>query len=183
MPSMRTCAMRYPILFEIPVYYCKGEKSLADRAKAEDRIKRKTEESCRRGGQLSPAAEKQMYVAVRYAIERFRQWQWPYWKYNEVIGWLSVDISRTQIRAEVFKWEYKRFDRRSRKIYELVDHRKLLARLVSGSDFGRLHEKLIDRIQSYVKATFPKGAWADVSMLENLGPFINWERLISSAPP
>lgn len=172
--------MHYPILFEIPVYYRTPEKSLADREQAEEGIKQSTKDGWKSLGPLSTEAERRMDRAIQDELDRFERDEWPYWKYNEIIAWFSVNIGPMQIRAELSTWEHKRYDRRSRKVYRFIDGGAISMNIFPDADYSRLHEKLIDQIRSCVKRAFGKKAWADVSTLENLGPYIDWDALIAS---
>ena len=102
------------------------------------------------------------------------------WKYNEIIGYISIRSGLNQIKAEYWFINAKRIGRRTvRKIYEYRD--KAFEIWVKSQDtsidiFNEIREKLL-----YLKKRRPfKGRYIDLESFDNIGPYLDWKEFVKS---
>ena len=102
------------------------------------------------------------------------------WQFNEVVGYLRVHLLGTQVRAEHWSVPRKRVVRTRRKTLEYVSH-KLVSETelpVHGTN-AEILSSVLAHVERCRVAVAPRVL--DTTLLENLGPLLNWRKLVAGA--
>ena len=102
------------------------------------------------------------------------------WKYNEIIGFISIRSGLNQIKAEYWFINAKRIDRRTvRKIYEYRD--KVFEIWVNSQDSSiDIFNEIRDELFLLEKRKPFTGRYIDLETFDNIGPYLNWKELVKS---
>ncbi len=101
------------------------------------------------------------------------------WLYNEIIGFVRLFFFFNEIRGEYFQVEAKRIVRTRRKSFLPIGYEETYPeRIPQGSSNQQIFQlilKFLGRIQHEKKL---KNRYVDTSILENIGPHVNWNALL-----
>jgi hypothetical protein len=102
------------------------------------------------------------------------------WQFNEIVGYLRVHIVGTQVRAEYWRVRAKRIVRTRNKIFEHKYHKLVPeTELPVGAGNAAIYSAILKHIEACREALRPR--YLDTSALEQLGPYVDWSRLINAA--
>ena len=152
--------------FEVPIYRC----SLGDHAAALEH------EQARYLGPLEALlhTEPHQYEMARRRFQADRGYPW---RYNEVVGWIRLYVLGDQIRGDVWLAEEKRLTRRGPRSFRCRGKAieiQLWPEDLSHVIFG----KILSEISALRKQLLFRRRHIDVACLQQIGPFIDWRRLL-----
>jgi hypothetical protein len=101
------------------------------------------------------------------------------WRYNQMIGCIRLQISKSRVRACIYRRKGKRFTRSMRGLFECADERDIYY-TNPRSKKEDIFSKLLHELRNLKNHPVLRGRHVDIECFENLGPFVDWERLFKS---
>gem|GEM_PF-946308 len=101
------------------------------------------------------------------------------WQFNEIIGFIRLYFFFSQIRGQYWRVRAKRITRTRKKLFDFFDHKVTFEEEVpEGSTNHQIYsliQKYLARAQNEPRV---KRFYVDISVLENVGPYIDWNTLM-----
>jgi len=161
-------------LFEIPVYRSsteKFEKELHDKA-----------DTYMLSNPLESYEEHYDKVTAKNKFEALRNWYihhigYP-WKFNEIVGYVLLNIDREIFTGELFLNEKKRIVQNSKGkiVYKAEAFRFDVNPTMTDKE---IFDKVLVELKLLNKKGNTKGRYIDTNRFETVGKFINWQDLFS----
>jgi hypothetical protein len=156
-------------LFEIPIYRVGPETFKDELQKELDRI-------CNPltlFENLFPKNAKDKYEAHRHKLELHIGYLW---KFNEIIGWVLLNIDGGIFSGELFYKEGKRITKGSKsKInYRGEGFRFDIIEQMSDLD---IYSRIVIELKGLAKKSDTKGRYIDTNRFETVGKYINWRKM------
>ncbi len=101
------------------------------------------------------------------------------WKYNEIIGYISLYVLGTQIRGEYYAVDSRRVVKTRKKIFKLKSLK--LADEVE-IPLSQTSEAIYNAVFSYInkcRKELPSKFFIDTSTFESMGKYIDWKKLMN----
>lgn len=100
------------------------------------------------------------------------------WRYNEIIGWISLYITPTkQIRGDLYMARGKRFSEKSKKLFEF--HETIIKHTVFLNDSDQnIYNELLDTLNIMRKEDWMCNYFLDIEPFCAIGPHIKWGDVI-----
>ncbi|MES2266150.1 MAG: hypothetical protein V4520_05295 [Bacteroidota bacterium] len=161
-------------LFEIPVYRStteKFEKELENKA-----------DTYMLSNPLESYEEHYDKVTAKNKFDALRQWYKSHigypWKFNEIVGYVLLNIDREIFTGELFLNEKKRIVQNSKGkiVYKTEAFRFDVDPTMTDKE---IFVKILSELKSLNKQGATKGRYIDTNRFEAVGKFINWQDLFS----
>ncbi len=122
---------------------------------------------------LFPKNAKAKYEAHRHELELHISYQW---KFNEIVGWVLLNIDRQIFSGELFYKEGKRIIKGSKsKInYNGESFRFDIEEEMSDHD---IYFRILAELKDLTKKPILKGRYIDTNRFETVGKYINWKKM------
>lgn len=102
------------------------------------------------------------------------------WKYNEVIGWISLYITISQIRGDLYMAKGERFSGRSKKQFELRE--TIIKCEVTKFDTDNdIYKELLEELRDTQKENWMRNYVLDIGPFLAIGPHVKWRDVIFAA--
>ena len=156
-------------LFEIPVYRVNPQSFEKELQRELDRICNPLELF----ENLFPKNSKQKYEAHRHELELHIGYLW---KFNEIVGWLLLNIDREIFSGELFYKEGKRIMKGSKsKInYHGEGFRFEIKEEMTDLD---IYSQILTELRNMSKKSVTKSRYIDTNRFETVGKYIRWRKL------
>ncbi|HEX7904942.1 MAG TPA: hypothetical protein VF487_13790 [Chitinophagaceae bacterium] len=156
-------------LFEIPVYRVSPNSFENELQKELDRI-------CNPltlFENLFPKNSKEKYEAHRHELELHIGYLW---KFNEIVGWVLLNIDKEIFSGELFYKEGKRIMKGSKsKInYRGESFRFDIVEEMTDLD---IYSRILTELKGLTKKSVTKGRYIDTNRFETIGKYINWRKM------
>lgn len=101
------------------------------------------------------------------------------WRYNEIIGYIRLYFFGDQVRGEWWRVSAKRVTKSRKKQFEWQTWKLTYERRIDAkSTSAEIYQTVLEYIDSCKQELKP---WhIDTSLLETIGPYVNWKALVSS---
>lgn len=147
--------MKEIILFDIPIYRCSVNK-YAD--------------------EIKEIKDKHIRSMEAIGLSPMQSFDFPSWRYNEIVGWVNISIWNNRIRAEywlvkqrIMKWlRRKEFQAKGKLFVHHLRHKNM-----SSVD---IYNALRQKLTSSFEELFPK-YYLDITTFDNIGPSLDWTEL------
>lgn len=97
------------------------------------------------------------------------------WQFNQIIGYIRLQFDGTQILGEWWKVDAKRVTRTGRKVFVMVDWKVVdEEEIPKGSTSTQIYDLILLYLERAQHEKL-KGYYIDTSVLERIGPHVNWE--------
>lgn len=138
-----------PIFFEIPIYRCSKKVH-----------------------GLETEIEEKKWASV----DNFHQFSWYAWKYNEIIGYLNLNIFGSQLRIDIWFVDKKRFNRGIlKKKFKL--HGKVFEKVIPrNKSSNEIFEFIIKNLIEINKSNYKRFHF-DLRTFKVVGQFVDWVEL------
>ena len=160
------------ILFDVPIYRLTKKEY-------ESRQEASVEKDLSDDGPYVEEMYRRNPAKRRLMKERFRMAYGGPWQFNEISGFIRLYFFFTQIRGEYWCIDSQRITRTRRKVFICLDHKVTYEEEVPK---GASNEQIFQVILKYLTRAKAerrlKGRYLDTSVLERIGPHINWGALI-----
>jgi len=101
------------------------------------------------------------------------------WKFNEIIGWITIHLTDRIILGEIFLKKTERITKSSKAKFSFYDSGFKISYNKNKSN-KEIYEQILKSIDSIQMAEKFRKRHIDKSIFETLGPFINWNKLYES---
>jgi hypothetical protein len=165
---MKRAAGETPI-FEVPMYWCSDDdfsrRYTRDLKAYMDRFER----------EISLPLSRSTRMNLEDSF--WRRYVAP-WKFNQIVGWLTIYILGSQVRADVWFVNAKRFGRKLRKKHFSLFGKAFEVHTRPTETSATIFASLLEELRDYEKSHSWRRVVLDLECLQNLGPLVNWRRLI-----
>jgi hypothetical protein len=166
-------------IFDVPVYRIERSQYYKD-------LNLHIERTLFSGDQFQNEQKKKFYSKYpenkRSIEEHIRDSYGGAWDYNEIIGWIKLHFLGNQIRGEYWKVKSKRIVRTRKKLFEWYTW-KLAPEMEIPENSN--NAKIFTLIKKYLaecsKEKEIKGRHLDTSILDHVGPYIDWRSLLNKS--
>lgn len=162
--------------FDVPVYRLCEERYYRDMEQHIDNVMFPPEDqlsnALREMDRINPSENDAArgHVATKYGGS---------WQFNEIVGYIRLFFLGSQVRGEYYASGQKRICRTRRKIFQLKS-----LNLAPEIEIGDLTSNvaILDAVLEYLSHCRKelKGRYVDSELLDNLGPFIDWQSVLRS---
>ena len=152
-------------LFEIPVYRL-------DPTSFEKELQKKLDKICNpltMFENLFPKNAKEKYQAHRHELELHIGYPW---KFNEIIGWVLLNIDRNIFSGELFYKEGKRIMKGSKQKINYKGESFRFDVTNSMTDLD-IYSHILTELRGLTKMKNTKGRYIDIHRFETIGKYIN----------
>ncbi|MEO9211166.1 MAG: hypothetical protein ABI208_08705 [Ginsengibacter sp.] len=158
-------------LFEIPVYRL-------DPASFENELQKELNRRCNpltTFENLFPKNSKEKYDVHRRELEFHISYPW---KFNEIIGFVLLNIDREIFSGEVFYKEGKRVVRGSK---SKINYKEEAFRFDITDEMTDLdiYSRILTDLKGMTKKKITKGRYIDTHRFETVGKYINWRKMFA----
>jgi len=158
------------IFFDVPVYRLSREKYETAQENYVSKENAEASDDCREYYCRSPAAKADMEAHLRLAYGG------P-WLFNEIVGYIRLYFLGTQVRGEYWRVNKKHVVRSRTKVmawrhWKVTHEEETPPKGTSRVVFACI-KKYLERAQAEIAPRF-----IDTSVLESIGPFVNWSSLL-----
>jgi hypothetical protein len=156
-------------LFEIPIYRVTPDAFDYELQKELDRISN----PLTLFENLFPENSKEKYDAHRHELELYIGYLW---KFNEIIGWVLLNIDKEIFSADLFYKEGKRIAKgsKSKIIYKGESFRFDILEEMTDLD---IYLSILIELKGLTKKSITKGRYIDIIRFETIGKHINWRKM------
>ena len=158
-------------IFEIPIYRLSNNEFIKELK--DEVIKTARYHSVESMEELFPGKGKSRYERLLSEIETEKGYQW---KFNEIIGWLTLHYNDNYIFGEIFLNNSKRITKKSRAKIDFYDL-GFKFKIPENESNKNIYESIFNNIKSLEKNSKLKKRYIDTSIFETIGKHINWENL------
>ena len=158
-------------LFEIPIYRLDPKAFVIELEKKLDKI-------CNPLAMfenLFPNNSKEKYDAHRHGLELHIGYPW---KFNEIIGWVSLNIEREIFSGELFYREGKRISKGSKSKINYYGEVFRFDIIDEMTDLD-IYLRIVTELKGVNKKTVTKRRYIDINRFETVGKYINWKKLFA----
>ncbi len=161
--------IEYNSLFEIPIYRIDPDAFINELQKYLD----KTCQPITSFEEYFPKNAKEMYDSHRYQYELHIGYPW---KFNEIIGWVLLNIDREIFSGELFYKKGKRIYKGSK---SKITYRGEAFRfnIEDGITDLEIYSRIILKLKGLSKKSITRGRYIDTNRFETVGKFVNWKKL------
>jgi hypothetical protein len=159
--------------FDVPVYRLPEDRYYANRKRYVDGLMY--------GGTPAFAqSQRELYAEhpdLRIADEgRFSIYYGGAWDFNEIVGFIRLHFLGTQLRGELWMVNRKRIVRTRRKLFKYRTHKVVYETdIPPHASNQEIYEQVLKYLQRAAKELRPRHI--DTTMLETIGPFVDWNAL------
>ena len=100
------------------------------------------------------------------------------WKFNEIVGWLTLHLNHEVVFGEIFLKDAKRINKNSSKKIKFHDC-GFKIRFDQNRSNKELFDQISEKIDELSKSKLLKKRHIDKLKFETIGPFIDWKKLYS----
>lgn len=124
---------------------------------------------------MFPNNFQEKYNAHRHEIELHIGYPW---KFNEIIGWVLLNIDGEIFSGELFYKEGKRVTKgsKSKVVYNSEAFRFDIFKEMNNIT---IYSKILTELKALNKKSLTKGRFIDTSRFETVGEYINWKKLFA----
>jgi hypothetical protein len=158
---------------DIPVYRLAQERYYAERESHIERLMYPPNDPWSEQARELHKRDPRLYIPFRDHLERSYGGMW---RFNEIVGYIRVHFFGSQIRGEYFSVIKKRMVRTRRKVFEYRTHKLAPEISVPAKASSEEIFKLVKQYVADCRQELP-GRQIDETMLDVLGPYIDWHRL------
>jgi hypothetical protein len=153
---------------EIGMYRCSEQQHLERMSEAEQR--------------LTTQAKSSEHV-TRILTEHFANHDWTPWLYNQVVGWLRIYVYPKKAHCSAcISGEYYAVD--SKRLSASLKNKRFLwaaeafAVVMESETEAEIFNRITKEIQCWAKSERIRKITLDLTTWNNVGPFIDWERIL-----
>jgi hypothetical protein len=122
---------------------------------------------------LFPKNAKEKYEAHRHELELHIGYLW---KFNEIIGWVLLNIDREIFSGEFFYREGKRITKGSKSKINYKGEAFRFDIVTEMTDLD-IYSRILTELKSLTKKSVTKGRYIDTSRFETIGKYIRWRKM------
>jgi len=163
--------------FDIPIYRLPKEKYYKER---DDYLKKNIYSGSKEHNEIKKQLYEKCPQQEAYIKSHLIQKYGGAWNYNEIIGWIKLHFLGNQIRGEFWYVIAKKICLTRKKIFEWKDW-KLAPEIEIPDDAD--NKKIFSLIKEYIsdckKEKELKNRYVDTSLIDTIGPYIDWRSLYS----
>ncbi len=156
--------------FEIPIYRLTNEKFEVELSSY---ITKEIPYSKEDMEKWNPGKGKSMYDQVWSDIKDLSEYNW---KFNEIIGWITLHLNHNTVIGEIFLKKAKRIVKNSRSKIKFYDCAFKIPFNNQDSN-QKIFEEMLNEINKVQQMTKFKNRYIDKSKFELIGPHIDWKNL------
>jgi hypothetical protein len=156
-------------LFEIPIYRLDPNSFQNELQKELDKICNSLDWF----KNLFPENAEHKYEAHRHQLELHIGYLW---KFNEIIGWVLLNIDCKIFSGEIFSKEGKRVVKGSKSKINYKGEAFRFDILDEMTDL-EIHSRILVELKNLTKKSITKGRYIDIHRLETVGKYINWRKM------
>ena len=163
-------------IFDIPIYRCTKEQYDAEtEKKVESHIA-----ECYEGQGFARPTEGTDLVLLNQRMGRYADSLGGPWYFNQVVGWLRLFLQGYNVAGNLWMADAKRLSRRmpNKTIYCMSPSNCLATGITHPSSSAEIYRQVLDALKQFATKGDMKRRYLDVSVLERLGPFVNWQQLL-----
>jgi hypothetical protein len=157
--------------FEIPIYRLSNSAFIKE-LKSEV-LKSAHYHSAESLEELFPGKGKIRYERFLSEIELEKGYQW---KFNEIIGWITLHFTDNYIFGEIFLKNSKRITKNSKAKIDFHDA-GFKFKIPENESNRTIYENVFKEVKLLEQKTKLKRRHIDISKFETIGPFIDWKNL------